>query len=386
VVKFVFLLTLLSSCCAWAVDVAFDVPEPIFNGVVMRASLTVQNSSSRVSNIELPDAPSIEWQIQQGSSTQMTIVNGKRSQSETRTIMFRISSNEAVTFPPITVHFADGTSAQTIAKTIKPELPNTNLSGEAYAEAIFDPAIIVPGQPTTLIYRLYLRQDRKRAIKEPALTPPSDLLSLGERTHSTSATVDKEGTEWEVHTWRWPLTAARDGNFSALGQQEWFRCRVDLFGSLVAESKHDLAIKPGTLTVTALPENGRPADFNGLIGPLQVTAKLERSRIATGEGTQFTLTVAGLQSGLIRRPHFAVPESLQAYAKDERSDNNERQFTWDIVPSSAGQFVLPAITFTYFDPASQSYRRIASDELHLEVPDASVLWWLLGKCQKKRPR
>jgi BatD DUF11 like domain len=389
VARYLILLLFVLLTHVSAVEVKFDVPEPIFNGVVMNAKLTVNNATSRIQDIDLPDAEHLEWQTQRGSSTQMTVINGKRSQSETYTIAFRVSTDQAITFPSITVRFADGSSVQTIAKTLKPELPNTNLSGEAYAEAFFEPAMIVPGEPTTLIYRLYLRQERKRAIKEPSLTPPTDLLSLGERTNSTSTTIDAQGTEWEVQTWRWPLTAAREGNFSALGQQEWYRCRVDLFGSLVAESKHDVAIKPGTLTVMSLPELGRPADFSGLIGPLQASAKLDRTRIATGEGTLLTLTISGLQSGLVRRPAISLPESIQAYAKEDNQDdtgNNNKQFSWDIVPSSAGQFTLPPFVFSYFDPQTKTYRRTTTDELHLEViPGRQRALVVTGQMPEKQP-
>ncbi len=350
-----------------AVDVKLEMPNPVISGVVMTADLVVSDYENRVRNINLPKSENLTWETRRGSSTQMSIINGKRNQSETYTIIFRVDGQKPVNIPAVTVRFADGSEISTKPLTITPELPNENLKDEAYAEAQFDPPVIVPGEPTTLIYRLYLRQDRKRAIKTPSLTPPGNLLSLGERSESSNTTIDGEGTDWSVQTWRWPLTASQAGTFQAVGQQEWYRCREDLFRQLVAESKHQVAIKPAILTVTALPEQGRPNDFSGLIGPLTASAKIDRSRIATGEGTTLTISLHGHQVGLARRPSVDLPSSVQAYPKDDTVTDEVRSFTWDVVPSSAGSVTIPAISFPYFDPSTKNYRRTITEPITIEV-------------------
>ncbi len=350
-----------------AVELRFDFPDPVFAGVVMSASLVITDATSRVQRIDLPTVAGLEWETRRGASTQMTIVNGRRNQSETHTIVFRLTGDIPVTIPAVTVHFADKTTESTTPRTVRPEQPNTNLTGEAYAEATFEPSSIVPGEPATLIYRLYLRQDRKRAVKEPTFAPPPELLSLGDRSEATSATVDGEGTEWQVQTWRWPVTAAQPGDFTAVGQQKWFRCREDLFRQLVAESEHNVAIKPAKLSVLALPEEGRPKDFLGLIGPLVANATIDRTRIATGEGTIFTVTLTGLQIGLAHRPTIPLPTTVQAYPKDDTTVKDVRTFTWDIVPSTTGELTIPAVAFPYFDPINKNYQRTTTKPLTIEV-------------------
>ncbi|HEX3132129.1 MAG TPA: hypothetical protein VHX44_00945, partial [Planctomycetota bacterium] len=252
--------------------------------------------------------------------------------------------------------------------TIKPQAADTTLSGEASATASFEPATIVPGEPAVLIYRLALRQDRVRAIKQPSLTPPSGLLVTGERTEAKSETVDAEGREWSVQIWRWPVTAAQPGSYEARGQQEWYRCRHDFFNQLVVESTHQAPIRPGTLTVTALPDAGRPDDFSGLIGPLEASASIDRPRISTGEGTVFTVTLTGPQVGLGHRPTLTLPASVQAYAKDDdESKAGVRQFRWDLVPGTAGEITLLALTFPYFDPQGRTYRRATTNPVSITV-------------------
>jgi hypothetical protein len=360
-------LVLGSALPTLAVDVRLEFPDPVFTGVVMSASLVIQDATSGVRRIELPTVAGLEWETRRGASTQMTIVNGKRNQSETHTIVFRLSGDMPVTIPAVTVYFADDNSISTTPRTVKPEPPNTNLTGEAYAEAVFEPNTIVPGEPSTLIYRLYLRQDRLRAIKEPNFAPPPELLNLGDRNEANSSTVDGEGTKWKIQTWKWPVTAANTGSYTAVGQQKWFRCREDLFRQLMAESEHNVAIKPATLTVLALPDEGRPNDFNGLIGPLDANASIDRARIATGEGTTFTVTLSGLQIGLARRPALPLPTTVQAYPKDDTTDKNVRTFTWDIVPSTTGELIIPAVSFSYFDPSKKNYHRTSTKPLTIDV-------------------
>jgi BatD DUF11 like domain len=350
-----------------AVEVRLDMPDPVITGVVMNATLVITDAASRVRRIELPTVNNLEWETRRGNTTQMTIINGKRTQSETHNVVFRVTGDMPVTIPAVTVYFADDSSVSTTERTVRPEQPNTNLSGEAYAEANFEPSTIVPGEPSTLTYRLYLRQDRKRAIKEPTFAPPTELLSLGERSDSTSSTIDAEGTEWQVQTWRWPVSAAQAGTFTAVGQQKWFRCREDLFRQLIAESEHNVAIKPGKLTVLALPDEGRPEDFSGLIGPLVANASIDRTRIATGEGTTFTVTLTGMQIGLARRPVINLPNTAQAYPKDDTTAKDLRTFTWDIVPSTTGELTIPAISFPYFDPQKKAYHRATTKPLTIEI-------------------
>jgi hypothetical protein len=353
---------------ASAAEVRLELPDPLITGVVQQATLIIENAAARVDHLDLPPVANLEWETQGRSNYQISITNGRRSTTETLSVVLRTEQTTALTIPAITVTLADGSTVNTVAVTIQPQAADTSLSGEAVATVTFEPSTIVPGQPATLVYRLSLRQDRPRAIKEPALSPPAGVMVLGERSEGKSETTDKEGRKWQIQTWRWPVSAAQPGTFEARGQQEWFRCRQDLFNRLVAESSHQLPIKPAVLTVTALPDAGRPADFTGLIGPLEASAAIERPRIAAGEGTIFTLTLKGPQVGLGKRPTLTLPPGVQAYAKDDDDGKSgERHFRWDLVPANAGEIILPAFSFPYFDPVSQSYQRATSAAITMTV-------------------
>ncbi len=353
---------------AQAADVRLVLPDPIFAGVVQRGTLTVENATARVERVDLPTVPNLEWQTRRGTSYEIRMINGVRSSKEITTLVIRVQAVAELVIPAATVVFDDGTTVTTLPVTVHPQAPDVSLTGEVVATATFEPATIVPGEPATLIYRLALRQDRSRAIKMPSMTPPAGLLVTGERSESKGETTDAEGREWSIQTWRWPVTASAPGKYEALGQQEWYRCRQDLFNQLVIESTHQAPIKPGALTVTALPETGRPEDFSGLIGPLEASATIERQRIAAGEGTVFTVTLKGPQVGLGKRPTLALPAGVQAYPKDDDEHTaGERHFRWDLVPSTVGELIIPAMSFPFFAPATHTYQRAATTPITVTV-------------------
>lgn len=354
---------------ATTAEARLDLPDPLVPGVVLEATLTVANAPARVADVALPAVAGLEWKLQTGRNFSTSIINGQSSTSESLRIAMRAQAVENITIPALTVRLSDGSALTTAPVTITPKAADANLTGEAWAELAFEPTTIVPGETTTLVYRLYLRQDRPRAVEKPGIEPPAGALSLGDRSEAKGSTTDAQGRRWSVTTWRWPLTWSQAGTYEARGQQDWFRCREDVFGRLAAESRHQLPVKPASVVVTTLPSEGRPDDFAGLIGTVTVTATLDRPRIAAGEGAQFELVVSGRQTELITRPTLALPAGLQAYPKDDSGSppSGERHFRWDLVPANAGEFTIPAIGWSWFDPASRSYRRAQSNPLTLTV-------------------
>jgi hypothetical protein len=362
-------LLLALALVAGGAEARLDLPDPLVPGVVLEATLTVANAPARVAEVVLPTVAGLEWKLQNGRNYSTTIINGQSSTSETLRIALRAQAVEAIAIPALTVRLGDGSSLATAAVTLKPKAADANLTGEAWAELAFEPATIVPGETTTLAYRLYLRQDRPREVEKPGIEPPAGALAMGERSETKGSTTDAQGRRWKVTTWRWPLTWSQAGTYEARGQQEWFRCREDVFGRLAAESRHQLAVKPASVVVTTLPAEGRPDDYAGLVGAVTVSASLDRPRIAAGEGALLELVVGGRQAGLIGRPALQLPPGIQAYPKDdgEPAAPDERRFRWDLVPAAAGEFTIPPVGWPWFDPASRSYRRAQSGPLTLTV-------------------
>ncbi|MBA3938998.1 MAG: BatD family protein, partial [Planctomycetes bacterium] len=381
------LLAVLGLAGLDAAEAKLELPDPLVPGVVLQGTIQVEDATTRVTNVALPPVAGLEWQVQQGGMQAVRSVNGVVTRSETVRLAVRAQMADTFRIPAVTVTLADGSTITTTPVTVTASAANQNLQGDAFAETAFEPPAIVAGEPTTLVYRIYLRQnnDKPRALRQCDLAPPAGALPLGERSESEGQTCDARGNPWRIRTFRWPLTWALPGTYQAGGQQGYVICRQDFFGQLSPIADRTVAIRPATLTVAALPEAGRPADFNGLFGPLTITAALERPRIASGEGTVLMVTIDGRQTELITRPVLAVPAGMKAYpkdddepahgtaaARDQRPLNavpgpHQRSFRWDLVPDRAGEFSLPALTLAYFDPGRRAYDHAHGPELTLTV-------------------
>lgn len=296
---------------------------------------------------------------------QTTITNGKAT--TTRGIPLLVTARQlgANHIPPITVRLQDGSALQTQAVDVRVEKGNPNLTGEAYAEAAFQPATIVPGEPARLVYRIYLKRG---SVESLGIEPPAAAILLGERQVSRGRTFDKDGGQWAVITLNWSLTIATPGDYRVEGQQDYQVAVGDgFFDTRVLRGR--VSVAPTVLTVKPLPSEGRPDDFTGLIGPLAFSAELDRPHISTGEGVELRVVASGRQVDLLKAPVLALPVGVQAYPKDDGKspDRNTRVFRWDLVPSAAGEVVVPAVSVPYFDPETRVYRRAESKPVTLTV-------------------
>jgi hypothetical protein len=340
-------------------EVHLDLPEQIVPGAVLEATITVSDPADKIVGVDLPEVSGLTWQL----SNRTSMSSGTdRSTVYAIGLLLRADRLGDLNVPPIPVHLADGSTLSSAPSVIQATSGDASLVGDAVASCRFDPPHIVPGQPTSLIYRLCLKRGD---IAKLNIAPPEGSISLGERTRSDGRRVDTKGQAWAVVTFTWPITHATPGTYSVGGQQEYqIQVGDGIFDNRVRRKQ--IAVPPATLTVEAMPVEGRPDGFSGLIGPLSVTASLERERVAAGEGTVLSLTVHGRQTDLARRPALQL-DGAQCYPKDDASNADGRTFRWDVVPATPGTITIPIVHVPYFDPGSRSYRSADSTALTLTV-------------------
>jgi hypothetical protein len=142
--------------------------------------------------------------------------------------------------------------------------------------------------------------------------------------------------------------------------------------------------QPVTLQVQALP-SGAPASFSGLVGQFAFTAQLSKNTVSVGDSVTLTLTVSGNgnldQATAPQLPTAGAFDSFKIYdenpvtpanAANQAATTGSRVFTKALVPSKAGEFVLPSLPFTYFDPQARAYKTIDAGPLTLTVTPAKA--------------
>ena len=129
--------------------------------------------------------------------------------------------------------------------------------------------------------------------------------------------------------------------------------------------------------VMALPEEGRPPGFSGLVGALAVEVAARPSRLALGGSTRLEVILRG-DANLwdARDPLAGAPglEGLELFPARPRLELEpgvqlavRREFVHDAVPSREGRLVIPELRVPYFDPEQRRYQLAISPALVLEV-------------------
>ncbi len=361
--------------CAWlalmvapleAAEAVADFPDPLIPNVQMPGELKVMDAPSAVVNITFPSIPGMTIDVSDGGgSIETRVVNGKASTIRGIPLLITARIKGPTVVPPMTVRLQDGTALMTQEFTVQVDNGNPHLTGEAYAEAAYQPAVIVPGEATKLVYRIYLRRGTVEAL---GVEPPAGSIPLGQRQVAQSRTFDAQGRPWQVFTITWALTVATPGTYEVSGQQDYQVAVGDGFFD-TRTLKGRVPVAPNTLTVKPLPSEGRPDDFTGLIGPLTLSAELDRPRISAGEGVELRITAAGRQVDLLKAPVLGLSAGVQAYPKTDGKapDRSTRIFRFDLVPGTAGEVAVPSVSIPYFDPEAKVYRRADSRALTLIV-------------------
>lgn len=156
--------------------------------------------------------------------------------------------------------------------------------------------------------------------------------------------------------------------------------RRDIFGGRLYKTiDKTVAAGKRTINVKPLPEEGKPAGFTGAVGKFDFKVTPSRTELAATESMNVKVQVSGNGNlKLFELPQLEVPGSLERYEAERtenvRTDLNGTQGsltdTYTVIPTRQGKYPIPSLSFSYFDPGSQSYRTMNSNEILLEVDRA----------------
>ncbi|MCX7551182.1 BatD family protein [Xanthomarina sp. F2636L] len=153
--------------------------------------------------------------------------------------------------------------------------------------------------------------------------------------------------------------------------------RRDIFGGRLMTKVHKtISAGSRSINVKPLPLEGKPEDFTGAVGNFEFNVITTKSELNASESLQATVEVKGNGNlKLFELPKLNLPSSLEVY-EPEHTENvvtnlNGMQGSisdsYIIVPQYKGKYPIPSISFSYFDVKTESYKRISSGEIVLNV-------------------
>lgn len=130
---------------------------------------------------------------------------------------------------------------------------------------------------------------------------------------------------------------------------------------------------PVKIKVKPLPVEGRPENFSGAVGDFQVTARIDDNSVIANQPFPLKIRFEGRGNAkLIDIPPFQAPEGLELYdtqkeAKFFNWGTSFKEFTLQLIPRRDGEFVIPAIAASMFDPATKKYVSRSTEPLRVRV-------------------
>ncbi len=132
--------------------------------------------------------------------------------------------------------------------------------------------------------------------------------------------------------------------------------------------------------VKPLPLKNKPSDFNGAVGDLLVSSKIDKTELKVNDAINFSITISGKGNiELIDELNVLFPPDFEAY--DPKITNNikttnsgvsgSRKFEYLLIPRNPGQFVIEPVEFTYFDVSENKYKTNRTPKYIINVEKGS---------------
>jgi len=281
------------------------------------------------------------------------------------------------------------------------EDPYQKMQRNLFMKVLVDKRACFVGEPVTATFKLYSRLESKSDIvKNPGLYgfTVQDMISLADRL-TTTETI--HGKKFDVHVVRkvqlYPL---QQGVFNIDAME--VRNKVEFSKSAVSKKTeqeiaegvfpgNDIADRPNTvvyennmstepvaITVKPTPARNKPADYTGATGNFRITALLEKNGLAKNEEGDLVITISGkgnftqLAAPVIHWPPGIEgfdPTTKDSLDHEQAPLNGKRVFHFRFVSTKPGNYVFPAVGFSFFNPDSNNYKTIATQPLNVSISD-----------------
>ena len=149
----------------------------------------------------------------------------------------------------------------------------------------------------------------------------------------------------------------------------------DFFGSDYATVRQRVYTASPTLHVTALPE-GAPASFGGGVGDFSIKASISKDTLSTHDAASLVVTIAGKGNiALLEAPKVNFPPDFEVYDVKSTTSGGvttgTKTFEYPFIPRSHGEFTIAPVKYSFYDVKARHYRTVQTDSLRLSVKRAA---------------
>ncbi len=279
------------------------------------------------------------------------------------------------------------------------EDPYAKIRRNLFMKVLVDKKNCFVGEPVTAIFKLYSRLDSKSDIvKNPGFYgfTVQDMINLGNRLTSNE-TIN--GKEFDVHIVRkvqlYPL---QSGLFSIDAME--VRNKVRFSKSAVTKKVEQEIVEgvfPGNdissdentivfensmgteavpIMVKPTPQKNKPVDYNGATGNFKILASLKKKELAKNEEADLVITISGKGNFTqLSAPVIQWPDGLEGFEPTVKDSlvlsqspmTGKRDFHFRFVSAKPGNYDLPTVNFSFFNPDTNNYKTVSSGSMKIKV-------------------
>lgn len=397
---------------AWAqvqVQAQVDTSRPIYTASLFTYQIIVTNGGQ--SNADMsplaqynPSGPSMR--------SQTSIVNGRSSSYRILSYQMTAPTEGEHTIPSVAVD-VDGKKYQTNPVNIKVVKPGTTKQMDVGVKLSAKKCYV--GQPVVLTLSFYIWTDIVQAkqvanisIQIPFLddnlffmedinSPPGGMKQAvlpvnGQEEYIYQKQVKYDGVDCVQVQFIKVLIPKKDGLLQlpaasvsadlAVSQKRRSRDPFfdDFFSPRYEYKRFAVQSERLTLDVKALPQEGKPADFYGLVGDYKIHTEAMPTQVNVGDPITFKILISGSRYlKPVQWPNLEhIPEMHESfkvpteYADGEIKDG-AKVFTQTIRANTDTITQVPPIPLSFFDAKTGQYRTIYSKPIPLEVSPTRVV-------------
>ncbi len=153
----------------------------------------------------------------------------------------------------------------------------------------------------------------------------------------------------------------------------------DMFFSHRSVKRASHSSQNKTVSVTKLPEDGRPTDFYGAVGQFDISIEADKSTVKENEPITFTFKISGEGNvHEVEEPKIKFPDTFDLYESKTKIQTlaprgvrialkKTKQFDLLVLPRKEGKYTVGKLEWPYFDPKSKEYKIITTEPIEIEV-------------------
>ena len=378
-------------------------------GLGEQFQLTVTVEGTNIGGAPPPQVPAMTDFDQLGStssqSTNISFVNGRMTQQNSISFIYFLSPKRVgnLTIPPFTLSFK-GTTYQTqpIAVTATKESqapppqqqqqqspfglpgrsqPRSSGRGSVVLTSSADRTSVYQSEQVTVTFVIYTQ---------------AQLGDLGFKNVPgftgtwAEQLFDAKELNWRNATYNGQRYSAATLKQVALFPTQSGQVKIDkmtVTGQVVVDDgwfgsarPFEASSDPITINVKPFPEVGKPQDFSGGVGDFKVKAALSRDSSVGGEPLTLTISVSGTGNiGLVGEPKLAPisgvkvlsPETKQTTRTSDGRVAGERTFSYPLIPTADGKFLIPEVPMAFFNPKTGAYYEQTTPRLEFVASGAT---------------